>query len=287
MFKKYLRRIRNLPTLPTILALIIATLDDPKSSVGNLEKIIRHDQALTAKLLAVANSPYYGFRHEITSVSRAVVAIGYNEVRNLCMGLSLMNYMHPETFKDRREAEIMWLHSLLASEASRIVAEKTGKVDAEMAFTAGLLHDVGKVILAAFFPDEMLVLKRLIKERSYFLLEAEEVLGMSHQEVGQHISQEWKLPEMFAEVLGRHHKPRPYHPFFNMIAVVHIADNLARMTGLGGTYRPDAMGIHTQALDGLRLTMADVDECYDSLMERKQAVISLWESMVEPQNRPV
>jgi putative nucleotidyltransferase with HDIG domain len=249
-----------------------------------LEKIIRHDQALTAKLLAIANSPYYGFRHEITSVSRAVVAIGYNEVRNLCMGLSLMNYMHPETFKDRLEAEMMWLHSLLVSEAARIVAEKTGKMDAEMAFTAGLLHDVGKVILAAFFPDEMLVLKRLIKERNYFLLEAEEALGMSHQDVGRHVSQDWKLPAMFTEVLGRHHNPRPYHSFFNMIAAVHIADNLARMTGLGGSDRPDALGIHTQALDGLRLSMSDIDECFDNLLDRKDAVVNLWKNMVDPEN---
>lgn len=189
---------------------IVATLDNPHSSAGDLERIIRHDQALTAKLLAVANSAYYGFRHEITTVRRAVVGVGYGEVRNLVMGMSLLGFLHPSTFQNKEIAENLWLHSLAVSECCRILGKETGLFEQESAFTAGLLHDIGKVVLAAFFPEDVEQLKYTIEKEGLSFREGERQLEMEHDRVGGSLADHWELPPMLVEVITRHHSPSPF-----------------------------------------------------------------------------
>lgn len=282
MAKNYLKKIRNLPTLPAILARIMSTLDDPRSSAGDLERIIRNDQALTTKLLAVANSAYYGFRHEVNSVRRAVVAIGYQEVRNLCVGLSLMGYLKPGTFKDPDMAEKLWLHSLAVSEGARIVAEKNGTVDAELAFTSGLLHDVGKVVLSAFFPEDVAQLQALLRTGVPFL-EAERELEMAHEDVGRALANHWELPPMIAEVMGRHHHLSRALDHIKMVSTVHVADYLARRLGLADTYRNDDPELKPLATESLGLSNADLVFIAKDLRLRQEAIVALWQRMLDPQ----
>ena len=226
---------------------IISTLDDPNSSAKDLEGIIRNDQALTTKLLAVANSAFYGFRHEISTVSRAVVAIGYSEVRNLCLGIGLMGFMDAGNFKDQEHAQSLWLHSLATGEASRIVADWTGSVDIEIAFTSGLLHDIGKVVLCAFYPDDMEDLKRLVQEDNMGLSDAERELGIAHEEVGRQVAEHWELPPVLIEVLGSHHHLNKRLTYLPMTATVQIADYLTRRMGMGDPMRLEPLDLSNVA----------------------------------------
>jgi putative nucleotidyltransferase with HDIG domain len=279
--KDILKKTRNIPTLPAVLAKIIATLDDPRSSAGDMEKIIRHDQALTTKLLAVANSAYYGFRQEITSVSRAVVAMGFNEVRNLCMGLSLMGFLDPRTFRDPKLAQRLWLHALAVSEGSLIAARWSGCTDAEVSFTAGLLHDIGKVVIAAFFPDDLEELRKLMAEKGVVLSQAEKDLGLSHEEVGKAVARHWELPAVLTEVIGMHHKPRASLDYFSMVSVVHVADYIAHGVGFGDGYRTDQVELNLQALEGMNVDKAMIKHCAKDLISRQGAVVELWSKMVD------
>lgn len=277
---KFLKKIRNLPTLPSILSKIIATLDDPNSSAAELEKIIRHDQALTTKLLAVANSAYYGFRHQITTVGRAVVAVGYNEVRNLCMGLSLMGFLHPSTFKNSRQASQLWLHSLAVSEAAKVLAKGTGAAEADIAFTAGLLHDVGKVVLAAFYPDDVDKLTRTMAEKEIPFLEAERELEMSHERVGRALADHWELPPAMVEVISRHHTPAPSQDYFGLVSSVHVADYLCHRLGFNDMYRNGLPELKDQGLAGLRLEKTDLVRYTKDIHNQRESIFKLWEQMV-------
>lgn len=279
MAKNFLRKIRNLPTLPEVLASILATLDDPRSSAVELEKKIRYDQALTTKLLAVANSAYYGFRHPITSVGRAVVAVGYNEVRNLALGLSMVGYLHPSTFRHRQIARQLWLHSVAVAEAGRRVSKAVGYEDSDLAFTAGLLHDVGKVVLLAFFPDDVdELIKRM--QAGVGLMEAERELGMGHQQVGRALAEHWELPETVRMGLSYHHEPSPRLANYPLVAVVHVSDYLAHGLNLGDGYRLDRPELNHAALESLGLNGASLAELVKDVAAHRDDIQRLWEALL-------
>ncbi|MFH1061132.1 MAG: HDOD domain-containing protein [Pseudomonadota bacterium] len=279
MAKNFLRKIRNLPTLPEVLASILASLDDPRSSVTDLEKKIRYDQALTTKLLAVANSAYYGFRHPVTSVGRAVVAVGYNEVRNLAMGLSLVGFLHPSTFRNPQIARQLWLHSVAVSEAARMAARYVGLEDGDLAFTAGLLHDVGKVVLLAFFPDEVDELMVRMSQGEG-LEEAEKAMEMSHQAVGKALAEHWELPASVAQVISRHHLPMASREHRGLVCTVHLADYLAHGLGLGDGYRSDRPALDRAVLEELKLPANRLAALAKEFAERRVEVERLFQALL-------
>ena len=281
MTKINISQIRDIPTLPVVLTRILSTIQDRFSSAGDMEEIIRNDQALTAKLLAVANSAYYGFRHEITTVSRAVVAIGYQEVRNICLGLSLAGFLHPSNFSNQKLAQLLWLHSLAVSEATKTVIEQTGSTDRDIAFTAGLLHDIGKVILAAFFPDVVEGIIAQSKKGEVGFEEAEKQYEARHVDIGEALAERWELPPVLVEVIGRHHQPSPRHTFFHLTSAVHIADYVVRNLGFKDSYRTGLPALKPLALEGTGMDKADLVRLAKTVQQRAQAIITLWKEMIQ------
>ncbi len=281
MQQRFIRGIRYIPTLPTVLSQILAQLNDERSSATDLERIITHDQALSSKVLAVANSAYYGFRHRILTVTRAVLALGYEEIRNICLGASLMGFLHPSTFRDQTAAELLWLHSLTVGEAARILAEKTGAVGLEPAFTAGLLHDLGKVVLAAFFPDDLDELRAFMNREALSFQEAERALDLEHSHIGKALADHWDLPPLLGEAMGYHHEPIGGLTHFNLVATVHAADFLAREMGLGHSGNPDPPKCLPHVLAKIGLDEDLRKECAKALNTRRLAVIGLWQTLVK------
>ncbi len=277
----FIKRLKSIPTLPTVLVQIIKTVEDPRSSASDLEKLIHNDQALTTKLLAVSNSAYYGFRHQITTVRRAVVAIGFSEVRNICLGLSLMGFLHPSTFRDREAAEQLWLHSLAVSEACALLAEETKISESGPAFTAGLLHDIGKVVLAAFLPDKVQMLKEAVANGQSYR-EAERELDIRHEQVGGALALHWDLPPMLAEAIGSHHTPNSRLIYYPMVSLVHVGDFMARSLRLGFSGDPERPELQPKALDGLGVGRDILQACARRLNERRVRVEEYWERMIHP-----
>jgi len=281
MSHRFVKGIRYVPTLPPVLSQILALLNDERSSAQSLEKIITHDQALSSKVLAVANSAYYGFRHQIVTVARAVVALGYEEIRNICLGASLMGFLHPSSFRNQNAAELLWLHALTVAEAAAIVAEESQLVARDAAFTGGLLHDLGKVVLAAFFPDEVDALKDLIIKENLSYRAAEKALDLDHGQIGMALAEHWDLPPQIGEVMGYHHEPSTHLVYFPMVATVHLADFMARSLGLGHSGNPDRPEVKPVALSGLGLSREKMSLLKDQLNTRRLAVIGLWQAMIK------
>lgn len=280
MQARFTQGIRYVPTLPTVLGHLLAMLDDEASSSADIERIIQHDQALSSKVLSVANSAYYGFRHEIDTVRRAAVALGYDEIRNICMGAGLMGFLHHSSFRNQDLARQLWLHSLGVAEGARVVAVATESEDVDRAFTAGLLHDLGKVVLAAFFPDDVETLYSLIEREQMPYQQAEVVLGMEHWQIGTALAGHWKLPALFAEVMGHHHTPTPDLPYFGLTASVHIADGMAREMGIGITDDSDPPYYDPVAIALLPDGEESLAQLREELNARREGVEHLWHSMV-------
>ena len=280
MQNRFVRGIRYVPTLPTVLSQILSLLNKEDSTAQQLEEIIVHDQALSSKVLAVANSAYYGFRHQILTVSRAVVALGYEEIRNICLGASLMGFLHPSSFRNQKSAELLWLHSLAVADAAVIIADHVDQSQHDAAFTAGLLHDLGKVVLAAFFPDEVASLNELMSKENLTYRQAEKALDMDHGQVGEALGAHWDLPSQICEVMGQHHEPHAGLLHYNLVAMAHVADFLSLSINLGHSGNVDRPEVSKTVLGKLGLNKAQLDGLRSQLDSRRLGIISLWQTLI-------
>lgn len=280
MDQRFVQGILYVPTLPTVLTQVLDLLEEDNSSAGDLERIIQHDQALSSKVLSVANSAYYGFRQQIDTVRRAVVALGFDEIRSICLGAGLLGFLQQNAFRDPEYASDLWLHSLGVAEGTRIIAVRTKSEEVDRAFTAGLLHDLGKVVLAAFFPDDLDVLLNLKEQENITYHDAEIALGMEHWEIGKALAGHWELPLVLEEVMGYHHNPRPSQTYFQLTAAVHLANRLAHELNIGHVGDGHAEGYAPEALAVLDGGESDLALVRKELLARREAIEALWLTLV-------
>ncbi len=201
-------KIKNIPTLPAIVIQIIKTTNDPTSSARDINKIIINDQAIAAKILQMANSPFYGLSSKVNNLNRAITLLGFNTVRSLALSISMVDHFKGKSSNEYFNRGRFWEHSLGVAMLSRMLAGKTNNVNPEEAYMAGLLHDLGIVILDQFFQDEYSAILKLIYEKGRLPLEAEvEIAGQDHAHFAGEIAQIWKYPDFLVAAIRNHHTP--------------------------------------------------------------------------------
>ncbi len=227
-------RIMGLPTLPSVVAKMIELVDNPKTSAASLARLISTDQALTAKILKLANSPYYGFPREISTVNLAIVVLGFNTVKDMGLSISVLN-----AFKGREESEHFdiskfWEHSIACAVAARFLARMFRYRIVGEAFVAGLLHDVGKVVLNQYLHPEFLRIMTEVHQNNVALLEAENtILGVDHARVGGWLAEKWNLPAPIAESITYHHDPLRAGRHKDIALLTGFADYIVRLSRIG------------------------------------------------------
>ena len=258
--EKVIGRIDSLPTLPTVVARINQLIDDPTASAGDINEVISHDLALSAKILKLVNSAFYGFPRRISSMTHAVVILGFNTVRNIALSAFVFDAFDTRAlpFGHRN----FWIHSVGVGVAADALAVRAGMPLSDDAFVGGLLHDVGKVVMHQYLAaDFAAVLARVGREDITFL-EAEIAEGRpGHAEVGALLMENWKLPERLVAILRYHHRPAEAPDAHRQIAAVaHVADVLTRaiMVGSGGDGKIPVVA--EAAWAALKLTEADLPE---------------------------
>ena len=259
---------RSLPSLPVILTRIMELISSEKSNVKELERLIKKDQSLSCKVMAAANSAYCGLTQKVETISRGIVVLGFQKVKECCLGAGLMGVLCHGSSLNEEEAESLWKHSLATAEAATLVAARTGRVDTDLAFTAGLLHDLGKVLLVAYLAE---VYGRG-RYRSW--RDAETVLGLDHQELGLGLAEHWNLPPVLAEAMARHHCPDSSLTYADLVATVHAADCLAGFLEEAGPAMP-----LPQAMEQLWLTPEELNFCLEELIQRYRHIEELWVRM--------
>ncbi|NDY41784.1 HDOD domain-containing protein [Dissulfurirhabdus thermomarina] len=230
--------LEELPTIPQILNRVLHEVDSATSTAASLEKVIRDDPMLTAKILRMANSPYYGLAGEVNSIARAVMVLGFEEVRNLVVALALGGAFSGDLGIPGVDAADLWMHSVGTGRAASMLAERVG-LDADELFTAGLLHDIGRLLMCMYFKDEMKEIMALQIQRGVSLNQAEAEFGLSHGEVGAYLTTRWGFGDFLSTVVRYHHNPQGAGPHAKAASAVFLADGLCRKVGLGASIGED------------------------------------------------
>jgi len=224
--------IRDLPTLPVVANNIIQITQNPKSSALEVGKAISQDQALTSKVLRMANSAYYGFPQKITTINHAIVILGFASIRNLVLAVSVFDMFSKRSGNFDRGG--FWKHSLACGVTAKLIAKRLGINNFEEIFISGLIHDLGKLVLDAYFGEEFTRVIDLVKVKGIPIREAEqELLGLDHAAVGGILANKWNLPPQLLKVIRFHHNPPQAGESMRVVAIVHVADVLCRAAGIG------------------------------------------------------
>jgi len=229
--EQVLERAPELPALPQIVTRILAMLGDEAANAEVLGSHIVSDPAVVARLLAAANSSAFGSAGHIESVRQAILLLGVKRVRDITLATAIVDRFHAAPPFDARR---LWLHSVGVAICAQEVARSAG-LDADVAYTAGLLHDIGQLLLFVFDPAAYSAALRLRTERDIDIVEAErEVLGVDHAHVGGALARYWKLPEAVADAISAHHVSDQGEPEGEMADAVHVAEVLSHALNLGG-----------------------------------------------------
>ena len=253
-------RIDMLKPIPETARRIISRMEYSGYSLSDLEKYISQDQAITANILKMCNSALYGFPGRISSIKKAAALLETKPLEKIVMAASLCNL-----YKDKIGAYSvgkgeMLNHSLCCAMVAELISQEKKIKNPDTIFTAGLLHDIGKVILDQYaFEKFNLIMDRVLNENALFLDAENEILGYNHAQIGGIIARKWNLPEVLIEAISFHHQSQKAKENPEVVSVVHIADNICSMIGYG--CGADAMDnhIHQFAISSINLHSDDVD----------------------------
>lgn len=228
--RRLISRMETIPSLPILYAKIVDELQSPDVSMGAVGQIVSDDMGMSTKVLQLVNSPLFGLRQRVSSPSQAVVLLGLETIRALVLSAHVFSRFDLSRLRSS-SLNILWDHSIMVGAFARRIAnvESSDQTSVDHAFTAGLLHDVGKLVLATNLPNEYRsALIRVLRER-ISLLEAEEsTFGVTHAEVGAYLLGLWGLPDSVVTAAAFHHSPSG-HPstHFDPLTAAHVANGLA------------------------------------------------------------
>lgn len=260
--QKMLGKIDKLPTLPFVVTALNDLIRNPQTSAADIHKIIMKDQSLSSRILKLVNSSFYGFSERISSISHAIVILGFNTVKNVALTASVFDMFskdkEPNVHFDHKA---FWLHSLGVAATARLLATKVKLPGVEDIFVAGLLHDIGKMVLDQYAHDKFVDILKMVHEKNMLIKDAEaEILnGVNHAQVGAWLGMKWKLPTGLVQMVGFHHHPMPDDPLMRAVACIHVADILARSLDIGSGGDNLVPKISTEAWNVLGIPLSDLD----------------------------
>lgn len=220
-------RISNLPPLMGALQRLLAIIHGQTTSVKELERIILYDQSLSARILQVANSSFYCSRGSVPTVARAILLLGFDQVKSICLCLILMRLYADDMVLSAVQREKLWKHAYATARIASEIARLRPWIDKESAYILGLLHDLGRVALAICFNEYYQMISSLAETRKAPPWFAEYESGLTHTEIGRWMCVKWGLPETFECVMAHHHQPHRSPSHKSEVALVHLADVLA------------------------------------------------------------
>ena len=250
-----LKRIQDLPPLPTSAMRVLELLKKPETSAKELEFVIGQDPALTAGILRQANSAFYGYARRISSLQDAIVILGFKVLQSLAMTAAVAPLLKTPIVGYEIEQDGLWQHSILTGIAAKSICKRLKLPHGDAAFTAGLLHDIGKIIISIYVQQlgDYMLERVNIAQLSYVELE-EKIIGFSHATVGGFAAKGWNLPNDLVECISFHHSPKDAKENVTLASVVHVANALANTLGVGGGVDSFLNPLQPEALERLNIS---------------------------------
>jgi putative nucleotidyltransferase with HDIG domain len=276
-------RIEELPTLPVVVPKLINLIENDKSNASDLTDIISHDPALTAKILKVANSAYYGFPQKISELEHAVALLGFNMVKSLALSIGVI-----KSFPEGKDTEYfshdgLWLHSLTVATIINELAKKhAGKNINRSLFIIGLLHDVGKLVFDQFFHEDFQKVLKYANETDNVKLHGAEleVIGIDHCELAGILLERWNFPPDIMNPIKYHHfRELPGETSPVDVALLRISNILAQDINIGVEGNPSPNPLHNEDLAVLNMNHDNYIEIKNNLEGIRKKIDDLFWSM--------
>ncbi len=268
--QREIETLMNLPTLPGVVQVITTMVDDERINAQQVGEVIARDQVLSAKVLRLVNSPFYGFPGRISTVSHAIVLLGFNVIKGLLLSTAVFDNLSVEM-------RGLWEHSLGSAVLSRVLAKEKGLRDPEEVMVAGLLHDIGKVILSFVAKDDYFQVMHVARERHTHVLNVEhEVFGFTHTAVAGWLAERWSLPQRLSDCMRYHHRPEASKDHYETVAVVQLADAIARALEYGDGGDSSMPAIDAEAFRSLGISFDSLGEIIEKANEAYRSGVDLF-----------
>ncbi len=246
-----LAHLKQLPSLPVAVADLLASFANEDVDVASIAQQIARDQGLTARVLRVANSSFYGLQHKVGTINEAVVVLGFRAVRSMVMAVGINGVFRVDQCRGF-DAQAYLRHCVAVGVGARALAAETGH-NPELAFTGGILHDIGELVLAANFSQQYAEVLAYRKQHDCFLVVAErDILGMDHCEVGSLLAETWRFPSVLQVAVAEHHAPASAVAG-SLADLMHVANAIAHGLGFGQSAEEMVMPVERTAWQRLGL----------------------------------
>ncbi len=223
-----LSKVKELPALPQIYTRVSALLDDENVSVNKIGEAVQTEPSITSRILRMVNSAYYGLPYSVTSIPQTILLIGRQRLKDILIG-TLLAGIFKNIENKHFSMNDFWRHSIKTAIIARHIAMQSAHVvDHEALFTAGLLHDIGRLVIAANLPEFQLQIETLVAEKKIDILQAEhDILGFDHTDVSKALLQKWRLPDLLVSAVKNHHDTDHFGPYADTNCIVYLANHLS------------------------------------------------------------
>jgi HD-like signal output (HDOD) protein len=279
--QKKIEQIENLPTLPEVANKLLKIINDPTTTAVDVANLISRDLSLTSKVLRLANSAFYGIPRTVTTVQNAVVILGLKVINTMVFSITVVKMFPGDGRNELFSRKKFWAHSLACAVIARQLALRMRKFtlfDPEECFCAGLIHDIGRVVLDQYFHDDFLkALQKALQSKISLLQAEQETFGFSHMDVGDWLTSRWELPQDLRVPIVYHHTPGRTEYAREITTLVHLADNVTYDIGYGlpglETRPPldsalvNQLGFSTEDIDAVKASAQEEIEKFQAAFE--------------------
>lgn len=261
-------KVNEMPVLPSRINRIMEIAQDSDSTVHDLELEILKDQSLTSKVLKLANSTHYGYPRKISTVSRATILLGFHTIESIALASTVSKYLLGPLEGYALEEHDLWNQSQTCAIISRYIAKNKSFKQPEQAYIAGLLRDIGKTILNYYVKNEYNNIIEMVEKEKISFLEAEKIiLGFDHAQIGGKVAEKWNFPKDLVEAIEYHHTPEKAKEDLELVSIVHIADAITMMMGVGLGVDGMAYEFSQIALDRLGIDEVEIEHIISAVSD--------------------
>jgi putative nucleotidyltransferase with HDIG domain len=272
-----LAKVDHLPGMPAIVQQILATVSEPDFEFQKVVDLVRLDQGITADVLRICNSPYYGLHTKMSSLEQAIAYLGANQIVEIVLSSKVVGHFKKAQYGYRLPKGELWRHSMATALLAQKIGERLKFADLPTLFTAALLHDLGKLILSEYVGEQFDEIEDLVKNHGMSFVEAErKVLGVDHALLGAAVARKWNLPEPITYAIAFHHNLEPAKKHRDIVLLVSLANLMVVHLGIGsgaqGLAAPvpqsllQEVGLKSRDLDKISLELKDILDQADELL---------------------